>query len=96
MDAQLTTLAKKAFANKAIDLVSLLSKIRDARKQYALIEAMETEAARNGMQTGGMPTLGDEIMFAQQEKINQWGARAFPLSEKQIAVMVRDLEGYRK
>lgn len=39
---------------------------------------------------GGFASLGQTILSQQSHKIAQWGAKAFPLSEKQCQVIARE------
>lgn len=43
--------------------------------------------------TNSIPSLADEIISQQDHKIERYGDKAFPFSEKQIDVIVRDIIG---
>jgi len=95
MDESMKTQLKAIFRSDR-NLVEFIQKAPSGKTQKTIIEFFETEAARNGMQTGGMPTLGDVIMGELSEKVATWGAKTFPLSENQLDVIVSELEPWRK
>lgn len=91
--------------NSSADLKSRLDGLRQAseragrpiaRDQYAALEYMERAAVSNGMPAGGYGSLGQTIMVQQWHRIAQRGDRAYPLSDKQVGVVLRELEPYRR
>lgn len=74
------------------EIASLISSAasKGAFKQYAMIALAEEYLSRKHI-TSNLPTLSDQIMMGQRSKIDQYGERAFPFSEKQIAVLAHDL-----
>ena len=61
-----------------------------AKFQEAVLHEIQKIAIENGQIAGGPPSLGAHIMVQQHHKIAQYGKRAFCLSEKQMAVIVRE------
>lgn len=60
--------------------------------QLAIIDYMYELASKNGMPTGGAPSLGDTICHQQAMRVEQFGEKTFPLSSRQIAVIANELE----
>lgn len=60
--------------------------------QARAVEALYKAAIRRGMPSGGHATLADSIMGQFHDRISRFGTRAYALSDKQIAVIVRELE----
>jgi len=67
-----------------------------AKNQDKVIKAIEELAISAGRPAGGTPSLGDSIIAGQAQKIARYGSRAYSLSEKQLAVIVRENWGWVK
>jgi hypothetical protein len=65
-----------------------------ARAQYNTITAIEKLLIQNGKPYGGAPSLADQIMYDFKRKLERYGDKAYPLSDKQLGVVARDLAGY--
>lgn len=57
-----------------------------ASRQFKILAAMWGKAMENGLREG-MDSLAEEILYNQATKIRQYGTKAYPLSEKQVAVI---------
>ena len=69
-----------------------VAQVLEARpaNQYAVLDALDALSTDAGRKTAGTPTPGDTILYQFKHKLDQYGASTYPLSEKQIAVIVRE------
>ena len=67
-----------------------------ANIQRQILDGFNLAAQDQGRYAGGTPTLGDEILDSLALNVNKYGSRAYNLSDKQVAVIIRDIHGYRK
>jgi len=75
------------------EIISTIIKIgaeKGANKQYAAITCVEEYISRKGV-SRPIPTLADGIMIDFAQKIESFGERAYPLSDKQVAVIGRKI-----
>lgn len=68
---------------------------KPAKFQEIALDWIQKIAIQNGRATGGL-SLGDCISDEQHHRIAQWGDKAFCLTEKQMAVIVRENWDYIK
>lgn len=69
---------------------------RSASIQQQILDGFNEVAQDQGRYAGGTPTLGDQILDSLALNVNKYGPRAYKLSDKQVAVIIRDVYGYRK
>jgi len=69
---------------------------RSASIQQQILDGFNLAAQDQGRYAGGTPTLGDHILDSLALSVNKYGARAYKLSDKQVAVIIKDIHGYRK
>lgn len=72
-----------------------LAKAPTAATQQIAIDTMHAIIARNPdkyMLTSRGTSLAAQIRQEQRRKIEQWGEKAYTMSEKQIAVIAREIE----
>jgi len=62
-----------------------------ARLEFAILSAFEAMAHAEGMPTGGYTSLGDTIMIQQAHRIEDFGEKAYRLSDKQVAAVIREV-----
>ena len=56
--------------------------------------ALTAQKAADDLRGGNsIPSLADEIISQQDHRISRYGDKAFPFSEKQVEVIVRDIMG---
>ena len=67
-----------------------------AKYQIQALDWIEKIAVEKGQVAGGVPSLGQTIATQQHHRIAQYQERAYCLSEKQMAVIVRENWGYIK
>lgn len=63
--------------------------------QYVVLSVKMAEAVKNGMQTS-MPTLAEDILANQAGRIKRYKNEAYPLSEKQVEVILREVNQWMK
>lgn len=64
----------------------------DAKAQHLTAENMMSVVVT--LSPRNVPSLGETILIQQGHKISQWGDKAFPMSEKQIAVIAREIADF--
>lgn len=69
---------------------------QSANIQLQILDGFNAAAEDQGRYPGGTPTLGDQILDIQYTKVKKYGKAAYKLSDKQVAVVVNDLYGYRE
>lgn len=67
-----------------------------ANRQRMILDAFNKVAAKRGRYQGGTPSLGDIILDEQINKIRRYGDRTYKLSDKQVAVIIREVYEWRK
>lgn len=67
-----------------------------AKIQLQILDGFNAAAQDQGRYPGGTPTLGDQILDIQYAKVEKYGKAAYKLSDKQMAVVVNDVYGYRE
>jgi hypothetical protein len=72
-----------------VKMVELAAEQRGARFQFNILMVIQQIAIDNGAPAGGV-SLADVIMAEQNGRLQRYGDKAFPLSTKQIAVVVRE------
>ncbi len=65
-----------------------------ARNQLAVLDTLMKVAEERGRRNP-VPSLGDTILIQQAHKLEQFADRTYPLSDKQVATVIRDVEGWR-
>lgn len=70
--------------------------VKSAENQVAVLDTFNAVAAKRGRYQGGTPSLGDTILDQQVNKIRQYGDKAYKLSDKQVAVIIREIYQWRK
>jgi hypothetical protein len=79
------------------EIVELIqSQSSTANIQLQILDGFNAAAQDQGRYAGGTPTLGDEILDAQYNKVKKYGKSAYKLSDKQVTVIINDVYGYRK
>lgn len=77
-----------------IDLEVLMSsgewERMNPNQEVIFLSAFNALADEAGRTRGGVPSLGDQILARQIEKVIKYGAKAYRLSNKQVAVILRD------
>jgi len=68
---------------------------KPAKFQLLALDKICEIAQDNGAPSGGC-SLGDTIRAQQYHRIQQWGPKAFCLSERQMAVVAREEWGFLK
>lgn len=63
--------------------------------QYVVLSVKVAEAVENGMPTS-MPTLAEDILAQQATRIKQYKNDAYPLSEKQVGIILREVNRWMK
>lgn len=63
--------------------------------QMKVLEGFEQAAIDNGMPVGGQPSLAATIMWQQQQKLGKYQKSTFPLSQKQVEVIIREVCQYK-
>ncbi|KKL27765.1 hypothetical protein LCGC14_2381900 [marine sediment metagenome] len=72
------------------------SQSQTASIQQQILDGFNAAAQEQGRYAGGNPTLGDEILDKLAFNVKKYGKSAYKLSDKQVAVIIRDIHGYRK
>lgn len=68
--------------------LNLLAEQGEVRKQFVLALSLQAIAEKR---RGPSDHLSDTIIAQQSHKIDRFGDKAFPLSEKQVAVIAREI-----
>lgn len=63
--------------------------------QYVVLSVKMAEAIEAGMPTS-MPTLAEDILATQANRVKQYKNKAYPLSEKQVEVILREVNRWIK
>ena len=66
-----------------------------AKNQLAALEEMRKIALPERVLNSATPSLAETILVQQHHRIAEWKERAYPLSEKQVAVVIKEVEQYR-
>ncbi len=64
--------------------------------QLQILDAFNMAAQEQGRYAGGTPTLGDEIGDKLARNVKKYGKSAYKLSDRQVAVIIREIHGYQK
>ena len=67
-----------------------------ANIQRQILDGFNLAAQDQGRYAGGVSSLGDTILDNLALNVNKYGKSAYKLSDKQVAVIIRDVYGYRK
>ncbi len=79
------------------EIVTLIqNQSQSASIQLQILDGFNAAAQDQGRYPGGTPTLGDQILDIQYAKVKKYGKAAYKLSDKQVAVVVNDVYGYRE
>ncbi len=69
---------------------------RSTSIQQQILDGFNAAAQDQGRYAGGSPTLGDEVIDKLAFNVKKYGKTAYKLSNKQVAVIIHDVYGYRK
>ncbi len=78
-----------------VELIQAQSK-ESASIQLQILDGFNMAAQEQGRYAGGIPTLGDEISDKLAFNVKKYGKSAYKLSDRQVAVIIREIHGYRK
>lgn len=67
-----------------------------ANIQLQILDGFNAVSQDQDRYAGGTPTLGDQILDTQYTKVKKYGKSAYKLSDKQVAVVINDIYGYRE
>lgn len=62
--------------------------------QYAVLAIKMAQAVENGMPTS-LPTLAEDILAGQAKRLKQYKGKAYPLSEKQVEVILSEAKRWQ-
>lgn len=96
---KITGLLRKyvAAAGSADELAEeIKSNTPNAKMEYLVAQALLNLGQEAGLPRNGGPTLADNILDQQYAKVRRYGENSYRLSEKQIAVIARQVWGYLK
>lgn len=88
------TVRKMVEAKNAASLTNALVRWgseEDGTKKQLILALTIQQAADDINGANAIPSLADEILVQQSHKVERYGDKAYPLSEKQIAVIVSDV-----
>ena len=77
-------------------VVIVQANVKSAAHQLAVLDTFNKVAATRGRYQGGAPSLGDIILDEQVDKIRKYGDSTYKLSDKQVAVIIREVYQWRK
>ncbi len=78
-----------------VEIIQARSK-NSASIQLQILDGFNAAAQDQGRYPGGTPSLGDEIGDKLAFNIKKYGKSAYKLSDKQVAVIIREVYGYRQ
>lgn len=65
-----------------------------AQPQYILLATRMAQAVEQGMPTS-LPTLAEDILAGQARRVKQYRKDAYPLSEKQVEVILSEVNRWQ-
>lgn len=83
----------QAQVDKALTLVEKAGEF-PAQPQYVLLATGMAQAVEQGMPIS-IPTLAEDILAGQAKRVKQYRKGAYPLSEKQVGVILSEVKRWK-